>query len=263
MSAPESHTVGTRPQDLSPGAWLGRVFGILILAVFALFFIVPLLWLLVAPSKTDRQLLLEAPFSIGNIDTLVANWMSLMTFQNGLLWTWIGNSIFYCVAALVITLAISIPEAASDAMLARTRLCDHALRAELVREQHLSDRVVDLVRTRVREVLALQPHIRTPALRQTARMSQRRRPADPAVELLVKLGEKFRIAQEAVDTFLQTIERRHERFWNVTATERAEAPALVGIGVVHDCGQHGLRIDVTHICFHLSDSTASRAARTN
>lgn len=109
MSAPEPHAVGSRPQDLSPAAWLGRAFGVLVLAVFALFFIVPLLWLLVAPTKTDRQLLLEAPFAIGSIDTLVANWMSLVAFQNGLLWTWIGNSIFYCVAALVITLAISIP----------------------------------------------------------------------------------------------------------------------------------------------------------
>lgn len=109
MSAPDSHTVGGRPQDLSPGAWLGRAFGILVLIVFALFFVVPLLWLLLAPTKTDRQLLLEAPFAFGDFGTLIANWQSLMAFQGGLLWVWIGNSVFYCVTALVITLAISIP----------------------------------------------------------------------------------------------------------------------------------------------------------
>ena len=107
MSAPDN--LGMRARTLSPGAWLGRVFAILLLTVFALFFVVPLLWLLIAPTKTDRQLLLEAPFAFGHIDTLIANWQSLVTFQNGLIWTWIGNSAFYCLSALAITLIISIP----------------------------------------------------------------------------------------------------------------------------------------------------------
>ncbi len=94
---------------LTPGAWLGRVLAILLLIVFALFFVVPLIWLFVAPTKTDRQLLLDGPFSLGSLSTLVDNWNSLATFQHGLLWTWIGNSAFYCIAALVITLVISIP----------------------------------------------------------------------------------------------------------------------------------------------------------
>ena len=94
---------------LTPGAWLGRVLAILLLIVFALFFVVPLIWLFLAPTKTDRQLLLDGPFSLGSLSTLVDNWNSLATFQHGLLWTWIGNSAFYCIAALVITLVISIP----------------------------------------------------------------------------------------------------------------------------------------------------------
>lgn len=110
MSAPDtSHFVGGRPQDLTPAAWLARAFAVLLLVVFALFFVVPLVWLVIAPTKTDRQLLLEAPFALGSIDTLVANWQSLVTFQGGLIWTWIGNSAFYCIAALAITLIISIP----------------------------------------------------------------------------------------------------------------------------------------------------------
>ena len=81
----------------------------LVLLAFAAFFIVPLIWLLIAPSKTDRQLLLDPPFALGSRNTLVDNWNSLVTFQGGLLWTWIGNSAFYCVAALAITLITSIP----------------------------------------------------------------------------------------------------------------------------------------------------------
>ena len=107
LSAPSETRIGKR--TLSPGEWLGQAFAVLVLIVFALFFIVPLIWLVIAPTKTDRQLLLEAPFAFGDWSTLVANWNSLVVFQGGLLWTWIGNSAFYCVAALVVTLASSIP----------------------------------------------------------------------------------------------------------------------------------------------------------
>jgi len=96
-------------RDDSPAGWLGRALGVVLLVAFVLFFAVPLLWLLIAPTKTDRQLLLDGPFAFGDLSTLVANWNSLMTFQNGLIWTWIGNSAFYCSAALAIRLAIRIP----------------------------------------------------------------------------------------------------------------------------------------------------------
>lgn len=99
----------TETRALTPGEWLGRAFAILLLVVFALFFVVPLLWLLLAPTKTDRQLLLDTPFAFGGFGTLAANWNSLVNFQGGLIWTWIGNSAFYCIAALAITLIISIP----------------------------------------------------------------------------------------------------------------------------------------------------------
>ena len=96
-------------RDDSPGAWLGRAVAILLLVAFAAFFIVPIVWLLIAPTKTDRQMLLDAPFSFGSLQTVADNWNSLVSFQDGLLWTWIGNSAFYCIAALAITLITSIP----------------------------------------------------------------------------------------------------------------------------------------------------------
>jgi multiple sugar transport system permease protein len=96
-------------RDDSPAAWLGRAVAILLLVVFAAFFVVPIVWLLIAPTKTDRQMLLDAPFSIGSLQTVADNWQSLVSFQDGLLWTWIGNSAFYCIAALAITLVTSIP----------------------------------------------------------------------------------------------------------------------------------------------------------
>jgi len=93
----------------SPAAWLGKAFAILLLIIFVLFFITPIAWLLLAPAKTERQLLLDGPFALGSFSTLADNWQSLVTFQGGLIWTWIGNSAFYCLSALAITLIVSIP----------------------------------------------------------------------------------------------------------------------------------------------------------
>jgi multiple sugar transport system permease protein len=107
LSGSDGQAIAVGPT--SPGAWLGRALAVLLLIVFALFFVVPLVWLLLAPTKTDRQLLLDAPFAFGSLGTLADNWASLVAFQGGLIWTWIGNSAFYCIAALIITLVISIP----------------------------------------------------------------------------------------------------------------------------------------------------------
>ena len=60
-------------------------------------------------------------------------------------------------------------------------------------------------------------------------MRQRRRAADPAAQLCVKLIEEGAIAQIPIDSGLQPIERRHERLGHVTAAERAEAAARIGI----------------------------------
>ena len=76
-------------------------------------------------------------------------------------------------------------------------LGDDALRAEALREQRLAERVVDLVRAGVREVLALEPHLRTPAPRQLARVRERRRPAHPGAQLRLELGAEARLAAGA------------------------------------------------------------------
>ncbi|NEM91030.1 carbohydrate ABC transporter permease [Galbitalea soli] len=93
----------------APGRWIGRVTAFLIAGVFVLFFVIPILWLLLAGTKTDRQLLLGNPFSFGSLGTIVDNWNALAGFQQGVIWTWLGNSAVYSIAALAITLVVSIP----------------------------------------------------------------------------------------------------------------------------------------------------------
>ncbi|NYF09941.1 multiple sugar transport system permease protein [Leifsonia sp. AK011] len=89
--------------------WTGRGVAGIIVVGFVLFFVTPILWILLAPTKNARQLLLDAPFSVGGFEQFAANWESLTSFQNGLIWVWLGNAAFYSLAALVITLVISIP----------------------------------------------------------------------------------------------------------------------------------------------------------
>ena len=89
--------------------WTGRGVAGIIVVGFVLFFITPIAWLLLAPTKSARQLLLDNPFSAGTFDQLATNWESLTTFQNGIIWVWLGNAAFYSVVALVITLVISVP----------------------------------------------------------------------------------------------------------------------------------------------------------
>jgi len=96
-------------QGFAPGRFLGRIVAFLIAGVFVLFFVIPIAWLILAPTKDARQLLLGNPFSFGSFGTIVDNWNALADFQQGIVWTWLGNSALYSIVALVITLVVSIP----------------------------------------------------------------------------------------------------------------------------------------------------------
>jgi hypothetical protein len=115
-----------------------------------------------------------------------------------------------------------------NAVLAGTRLRDDALDAQPLREQRLADRVVDLVRTRVREVFALEPHVGAPALAEPWRVRQRRRAADPFAQLALELHLEPGIMQVLFHARFESLECRHQRLGDVAPAERAEAPALVG-----------------------------------
>ncbi|TFV98234.1 carbohydrate ABC transporter permease [Leifsonia flava] len=98
-----------RRRAISPGQWIGRALVAIVLITFAAFFILPIVWLVLAPTKSNSQLLLDGPFSFGSFDQLAANWDQLFAFGSGVFTTWIGNSVFYSFSALVITLIVSIP----------------------------------------------------------------------------------------------------------------------------------------------------------
>lgn len=92
-----------------PKQWLTRVTIAVVLIGFAVFFILPIVWLLLAPTKNSKQLLLDGPFTFGSFGQLAENWSSLFGFQDGVFLTWLGNSTMYSFGAILIMLLVTIP----------------------------------------------------------------------------------------------------------------------------------------------------------
>jgi multiple sugar transport system permease protein len=93
----------------SVSGWSGRTIAAVVTTLFVLFFLIPIVWLLLASTKSARGLVVDNPFAPGSLSGLATNWDQLFSFQDGEVTTWVGNSALYAVGALVITLIASIP----------------------------------------------------------------------------------------------------------------------------------------------------------
>jgi multiple sugar transport system permease protein len=82
---------------------------LVILAMFAIFFVAPLVWLILAPTKTDAALVTSAPFSFGSFHQIALAWQHLDGFSDHIFRGWMGNSIVYACTATAIVLATAIP----------------------------------------------------------------------------------------------------------------------------------------------------------
>ena len=80
-----------------------------ILVVFAIFFIAPVLWLILAPTKSDHALITSSPFSFGSFHNVAQAWNHLDAYSDHLYRRWIANTLIYSLSATAITLAISVP----------------------------------------------------------------------------------------------------------------------------------------------------------
>jgi multiple sugar transport system permease protein len=82
---------------------------VVILAALLVFFVLPAIWLLLAPTKTAHQLDHSFPLSFGSFGQLGQAWHDLTTFEGGVIWQWLRNSAVYSAGALVLTLVTSVP----------------------------------------------------------------------------------------------------------------------------------------------------------
>lgn len=83
----------------------GQFFTWIILLSFAVVSIVPMLWLILAPSKTAAELTSLSPFAFGSFDQYVVAWNNLMLFQDGRLLTWVWNSVWYTATIVFLSCA--------------------------------------------------------------------------------------------------------------------------------------------------------------
>jgi multiple sugar transport system permease protein len=86
------------------------------IAVFVVFFVVPVLWLLVSPSKTDAELVRSAPLAFGSFGGYLDALRNLVHFENGAIIVWLKNSAIYSALALILTSVACIPAGYALAM---------------------------------------------------------------------------------------------------------------------------------------------------
>ncbi|MET7778333.1 carbohydrate ABC transporter permease [Streptomyces mirabilis] len=81
----------------------------LLLALLLVFFVLPVIWLLLAPSKTAGEVVRDNPLSFGSFHQIGTAWRHLFAVQNGAMSRWLLNSAIYSGGSLVLTLAVSVP----------------------------------------------------------------------------------------------------------------------------------------------------------
>ena len=108
------------PAAPAPARWLGRVLVIAVIAFFS-YLLRHSLGMVAAGTDEERRLNSAASTasrpSVSDPSTSSrTTGISWSRFQDGIIWTWLGNSVFYSVVALVITILITIPAGYALAM---------------------------------------------------------------------------------------------------------------------------------------------------
>ena len=81
----------------------------LMLLLFGIFFVVPLLWLVLAPTKTDSDLLTRSPLAVGDLNNVWVAWQNLDAFGGHIYRRWMENSLLYSLSATAIAIAVGVP----------------------------------------------------------------------------------------------------------------------------------------------------------
>jgi multiple sugar transport system permease protein len=92
---------------LARGAWRLIVLGVLAVAV--IFFVVPIVWLLLESTRTGPQSQFGSPLGFGSFNQLLANWQVLFSGLLGQTGTWLANSALYSGSGVLIAVGLGIP----------------------------------------------------------------------------------------------------------------------------------------------------------
>ena len=86
-----------------------RLVALIVLLAFTAFFFVPIIWVLLAPTKTDVQLTSQGPFTFGSLSQLADSWRALFGFQSGAMVGWLENSAIYSIGGVALALLAAVP----------------------------------------------------------------------------------------------------------------------------------------------------------
>ena len=82
---------------------------LLILTAFAVFFVIPIGWLILAPTKADGALVTRNPLSFGSFHQVALAWDHLDGFSDHIYRLWIGNSLLYALQVTVLSAIMAVP----------------------------------------------------------------------------------------------------------------------------------------------------------
>ncbi|MFI7134821.1 carbohydrate ABC transporter permease [Nonomuraea sp. NPDC050153] len=90
------------------GPWVWRTSVSVVLGLVALACALPLVWLVLAPTKSDAQITGGHPLSFGSLDGYLTAWRNLTTFNDGVIYQWIVNSALYTGGAVLLSVTTSL-----------------------------------------------------------------------------------------------------------------------------------------------------------
>jgi multiple sugar transport system permease protein len=72
------------------------------LIFFAIISVIPMIWLLLAPSKEDAEITTRHPLAFGSFGNYIKAWNNLQFFDDGVMLQWVINSVWYTAAIVII-----------------------------------------------------------------------------------------------------------------------------------------------------------------
>ena len=81
------------------------------LLIFGAFFVIPLIWLVIAPSKSVTELYDRSisPLAFGHLSGYVQAWNNILIFGKSLMFQWLANSIYFSLSSVLLSVAVAIP----------------------------------------------------------------------------------------------------------------------------------------------------------
>lgn len=106
----EADAAPRRPRRAGAATGGPRIGSHVLLLVLALYFVIPLWWLIVASTKSNSGLFTGSggPLWFDDEITLFDNLAQLGSYQNGIYWRWLGNSFLYAITGGVGATVISV-----------------------------------------------------------------------------------------------------------------------------------------------------------